>query len=117
MDWTQGAKHQGLRPMVLDGAVYADNRNDLRIRKAIGYDDFEETKMKLEELTNPYNDPFSYFAAVIKGEIKVSPSDLSSLENNMTVMEILDAAIRSAKKGKTIFLKRSLKSQIQHKIR
>jgi predicted dehydrogenase len=61
--------------------------------------------MKLDEMPNPYNDPFSYFAAVIKGKIKVNVNDLSSLENNMTVMEILDAAIRSAKKGKTIFLK------------
>ncbi len=30
--------------------------------------------------------------------------DLSALPLNMVVMEILDAAIRSAKEGKTVFL-------------
>ena len=102
-NWPMGRKD--MEGYGLTGAIYADNRNDLRVRKAIGYDDFEETKMKLDELTKPYNDPFSYFAAVIKGEIKVDQNDLSALENNMIVMEILDAAIRSAKEGKTIYLK------------
>ena len=102
-NWPMGRKDMEIYG--LTGAVYADNRNDLRIRKAIGYDEFEETNMTLEELTKPYNDPFSYLAAVIKGELKVQANGLSSLENNMVVMEILDAAIKSAKKGKTIFLK------------
>ena len=103
-NWPMGRKDMEIYG--LTGAIYADNRNDLRIRKAIGYDDFEETNMKLEELKNPYNDPFSYFAAVIRNDIKVDPNDLSALKNNMIVMEILDAAIRSAKEHKTIFLKK-----------
>ena len=102
-NWPMGRKDMEIYG--LTGAIYADNRNDLRIRKSIGYDDFDETNMKLEERTKPYNDPFSYFAAVIKNYVKVNPNDLSSLENNMIVMQILDAAIQSAKKGKTIFLK------------
>jgi predicted dehydrogenase len=102
-NWPMGRKDMEIYG--LTGAVYADNRNDLRIRKAKGYDDYDESQLKLEERSYPYNDPFSYFAAVIKGEIKVNPNDLSALENNMIVMEILDAAIRSAKEGKTIYLK------------
>lgn len=90
----------------LTGAIYADNRNDLRIRKAEGYDGYEEEKMSLPERAKPYNDPFVYFAAVIKGEIEPESYDLSSLENNMIVMEILDAAIRSAKRGKSVQLKK-----------
>ncbi len=54
---------------------------------------------------SPYNDPFAYLSAVVHGEIAVQPTDLSSLENNMIVVEILDAAKRSAKQGKRIFLK------------
>lgn len=54
----------------------------------------------------PYNDPFAYLAAVVHGEITVKPIDLSSLENNMIVVEILDAARRSAKEGKMIYLKK-----------
>lgn len=87
------------------GAIYADNRNNLRLRIAEGYDGFKETPFKLAERLSPYNDPFSFFAAVIRKEITLAPYDLNSLENNMLVMEILEAAKLSAKTGKTIKLK------------
>ena len=54
----------------------------------------------------PLNDPFAYLAAVVHGEIKVRATDLSSLENNTIVVEILEAAKQSAKEGKTIYLKK-----------
>jgi predicted dehydrogenase len=54
---------------------------------------------------NVYEDPFSYFADAIKGNIKVDPYSLYSLENNIRVVEILDAARKSAQKGKTIYFK------------
>lgn len=54
----------------------------------------------------PYQDPFAYFAAVVHGEIVVKPTDLSSLENNMIVVEILEAAKKSAKEGKRIYLEK-----------
>ena len=47
-------------------------------------------------------DPYKYFAAVVRGTMKVEPSDLSALENNLIVVEILEAAKRSAKEGRTI---------------
>lgn len=52
----------------------------------------------------PFDDPFSFFAAVVQGRIQLSPNNLSGLSTNMIVMEILDAAIKSAKTGKTIQL-------------
>ena len=88
-----------------NGVIYADNRNDLRIRIAEGYDGYKETKSRLNERPSPYNDPFALFAAVIKKEISLLPYDLSSLENNMIVMQILDAARLSAKKGKAVKIK------------
>lgn len=87
------------------GAIYADDRYNLRIRMAEGYDGFSEERLKLSERTAPYDDPFAYFAAVIHNEIQIRPFDLSSLENNMLVMEILDAAIRSAKTNKAVKLR------------
>lgn len=90
----------------LDGVIYADNRNDLRIRISEGYDGYEEEKLKLEERAAPYDDPFVFFTAVINGDIKVQPYDLSSLENNMIVMEILDAAIKSSKSNKSVKMKK-----------
>jgi len=48
-------------------------------------------------------DPLSYLAAVVRKEIK--PSGLSSLEVNMIVTEILDAARESARTRKRVELK------------
>jgi len=88
-----------------DGVIYADNRDELRIRMAEGYDGFKETKIILNERPSPYNDPFAHFAAVIRKEISLPPYDLSSLENNIIVMQILEAARLSAKKGKAVKIK------------
>lgn len=51
----------------------------------------------------PAADPFAYLARLIHGETK--PDELTSLKNNMIVVEILDAARQSAKTGKKVELK------------
>jgi predicted dehydrogenase len=56
-----------------------------------------------EPLQAPYDDSLRYFAAVIGGEVKDEHS-LSSLGTNVLVTEILDAARRSSKEGRTIHL-------------
>jgi len=50
-----------------------------------------------------YKDNLTYLAAVLRGEYK-SVDDLSSLENNLIVVRILEAAKQSAKEGKRIVL-------------
>ncbi|GGW90476.1 Gfo/Idh/MocA family protein [Alteromonas halophila] len=92
------------------GVLYADNRHTYRKRVAEGYDDFAQTTKTLSERPYPYDDPFSYFKAVIDGSITPEPYALSSLENNMLVMRILDAARLSASSGKQITLE---KNQVQ----
>lgn len=87
------------------GVIYADNRNQLRIRMSEGYDGFSEETMVLEERAAPYDDPFALFAAVVRGDEVLSAFDPYSLENNIVAMEILDAAIRSAKTQQTVILK------------
>jgi predicted dehydrogenase len=89
----------------LKGVVYSDNRYDLRIRMAEGYDGFTEEQIRLQERKVPYDDPFVFFAGIVNNEIQLQPYDLSSLENNMIVMEILDAAIKSANSNQSIELK------------
>jgi predicted dehydrogenase len=101
-NWPMGRKD--MEVYGLKGALYADNRNDLRIRIAEGYDGYKEEQFKLEEREAPNNDPFVYFAAIINGKITPEAYDLSTLDNNMIVMEILEAATKSAKSGKTIKL-------------
>jgi len=65
----------------------------------------KQVSEKIQPLPYPENEPFTYFAKTIKGDIQVDPLDLSSLENNLLVVRILDAAKESAKTGKTIHLK------------
>ncbi|AYB33782.1 Gfo/Idh/MocA family protein [Chryseolinea soli] len=84
------------------GYVLADKQGS-RIRSA---QDKPEEYVKSPELKKPYNDPFVYLGAVVRGEITVGPSDLSSLQNNLIVVEILQAAKESAQQGKTIYLKK-----------
>ncbi len=67
----------------------------------------ESEKAQPQSITAPAlpgnrNDPFVYFANVIRGNIKLSPWDLSSPETNEMVVKILDAAKRSAKSGKAV---------------
>jgi len=61
----------------------------------------EETRQS-PPLTPPGDDFLRYFAAVVRGEVR--PSGLSSLENNLVVTEILDAARRSAETGRKLNL-------------
>lgn len=81
------------------GQVIAKNRSELEFRFG---DEHPIERLTLEERSDPHDDPFAYFAAVIRGQIKLKPHDLSAPENNLLVNEILDAAIRSAQSGMTI---------------
>lgn len=87
----------------VEGYIKADNKNDIRIRGK----GMKSEKMK--KVTNDdvsvYQDPFAYFADVITGKIELEPYSLYSLENNIRVVQILDAARQSAKKGKTVYFK------------
>jgi predicted dehydrogenase len=54
-------------------------------------------------LAPPQNDSLTYLAAVLSGTLKPE-HDLTSLDTNVTVVRILDAARRSAQTGRTISL-------------
>jgi predicted dehydrogenase len=81
------------------GYVLVPQPNELRVRTGNMND---ETDTALQPLTGVNGDPLSYLVAVIRREIK--PSGLSSLDVNMTVVEILDAAHKSARTGKRVDL-------------
>ena len=83
------------------GYAHADNSRLIRYRFS---EETGEIKESLNALSRPYDDPFSYFAAIIKGEIDEEEMSLSSLENNMIVMEILDAAMESVRTGQKVYL-------------
>ena len=56
-------------------------------------------------LPSPSDNPFAYLRAAVRGEITVAPTDLASMENNLIVNEILDAALRSARSGRIVRLR------------
>ncbi len=82
------------------GYVFADNATDMRVRLK---EAAPARKVTARALPTDLDDPFAYLASVVRG--RVDPAgDLSSLEVNMVVMEVLDAAVRSAREGRTIVL-------------
>jgi glucose-fructose oxidoreductase len=80
------------------GYVITVASDDIRVRREGG----KEEQIPAKPLPAPYNNSLAYFRAVIDGEIK--SEGLSSLETNVIVTEILDAARRSAASGSTIQL-------------
>ncbi len=58
--------------------------------------------LKAGPLAEGKDDPFAYLAQVVKNNEAVPPFGLSSLENNMVVMQILEVAKQAAETGKTV---------------
>ena len=65
----------------------------------------EAQPITAEKLPADRNDPFVYFANVIRGNVKMDTYDLSAPANNEIVMKILEAGKQTAKTGKTIIWK------------
>jgi glucose-fructose oxidoreductase len=72
----------------------------LRVRRTGQTDEVLEAA---KPLTGAQSNPLSYLAAVLHGQIE-NPNDPSSLETNVKVMRILEAALESARTHRTITL-------------
>jgi hypothetical protein len=80
------------------GYAITVGRDQVRVRLP----EKEEKLMEAKPLAASNSDSVSYLRAVLLGGLKTE--GLSSLETNVIVTEILDAARRSAATGKTISL-------------
>jgi glucose-fructose oxidoreductase len=94
-------------------------RKDMEVYGATGYaitvaadkvrvrheHDSEERLTTASPLSPPQNDSLSYLAAVIRGQLEPK-GDLTALDTNIVVMQILDAARESVRTGKTVQLMR-----------
>ena len=92
-------------------------RKDMEVYGAIGYaitvgadhlrvrleHDSQEQETAAPSLPPMEKDSLSYLSAVLTGKLKPK-GDLSSLETNITVMQILDAARQSARTGQSVRL-------------
>ncbi len=83
------------------GYLHSLNREELKTMRR----EADGAKVeKINERQAPYHDPFAYLIATIRGDIQPAPHELSSLENNLMVMKILEAARISAKEGRRVEL-------------
>ena len=63
----------------------------------------EESQTAAAPLAKAESNSLSYLAGVLRGQINPD-GDLSSLETNMVVVQILDAGRRSAQTGRTVII-------------
>jgi len=82
------------------GYIISLNNKEMRLKNQNSPDEIHKL-VTLNE-TGVFEDPFSYFAGVIRGNIHMTDYDPYSLKNNIMVVRILDAARESARTGKTI---------------
>jgi glucose-fructose oxidoreductase len=93
------------------------NRKDMEVYGATGYaitvgpdklrvrheHDRDERLITAPELNSPQDDSLHYLDAVLTGRV-LSKGDLSALDTNIVVMQILDAARESVRTGRTVHL-------------
>jgi predicted dehydrogenase len=79
-----------------DGYVKVLNATDIEYRLNR---DVPAENIRVTEFPTEAKEPFKYFANVITGTIEVQPTDLSSLENNLIVVKILEEAKKTFQIG------------------
>ena len=97
-DWPFGRKDTE----VYGTTGYAIAVNPTQIRERIT-ESSPEVAITIPPLRAPEDTSLHYLAAVVRGELQPH-GDLTSLDTNMVVMQILDAARQSARTGKTVVL-------------
>ena len=81
------------------GYIVTKNDKEMLAKGAKGQ---EKSYMLRPEETGTQTNPFAYFADVIRGRITMPKFGVYTLENNLIVVRILDAARRSAAAEKTV---------------
>jgi predicted dehydrogenase len=84
------------------GFIHAPDRAIIRYQMI---SEASEVTQRLEPQPAPFDDPFAWLAAVVRGSVTVGKDDLSGLTNNLAVVQILDAARESARTGRSIHLR------------
>ena len=95
---------------------WSHNRKDMEVYGSTGYVFCKDgTKMEVledekagsfskeaEPLKMGVHDPFAYLNQVVNRSLKVEPYSVHSLENNLMVVQVLEAAKHSAETGQTV---------------
>lgn len=95
--WNWGVGRQDMEVYGKTGYVLTSGNDSVKVRAT---EKAQEQTEAAPKIAAPADDELTYLRAVVLNGVK--PSGLSSLENNLTVAEIMDAARESANTGKTI---------------
>jgi glucose-fructose oxidoreductase len=98
-NWSFGRKD--MEVYGVGGSAITVARDHVRVRY---HGQETESEITAPPLPNGRRDSLDYLAAVLHGQIKPD-GDLSALDTNLVVMQILDAARQSAQTGRTVELK------------
>jgi len=95
--WNWAIGRQDMEVYGKSGYVMTSGNDNVKVRVVGEKDEKSETAPKIKA---PYDDELSYLRTVLLNGVK--PEGLSSLETNVAVAEIMDAARESAATGKTV---------------
>jgi hypothetical protein len=97
--WNWPFNRKDMEVYGVSGFVICKDRSNMLVKDS---SKDEARILMAPELRQGLNDPFAYFANLLKGKIQMLEFDLSAPANNAIVMGILEAAKRSAQSGTTI---------------
>lgn len=96
-NWPFGRKEMEIYGQT--GYVFCKNGRDMKL---LVEEKSGPSETKADDLPNDRSDPFHYLYQVIREGYSQPAFDLSSVENNLIVVQILHAAKESAKLGRTV---------------
>ena len=99
-NWPFGRKEMEIYGQT--GYVFCKNNRDMQVMEN---EKSGSKNITSSESANQIKDPFTYLHRVVKENYREPPFNLSSIENNKIVVQILQAAKRSAETGQTILWK------------
>jgi len=100
--WNWSHNRKDMEVYGTSGYVICKNASDMIIQES---EESGPVQIKASKLPRSINDPFAHLKQVVRNEYEMEPYELSSLENNIIVMQILEAAKHAAKTGKTVVWK------------
>jgi len=97
--WNWSHNRKDMEVYGTTGYVFCKNGTDMEILEDEKAGPFT---LKAENLKMGIHDPFAYLNQVVNHDLTVAPFSVHSLENNLLVVQILEAAKHSAETGKTV---------------
>jgi len=99
--WNWAVSRKDMEVYGETGYLIAADDSTMKLRHT---DDEPEKATRLSPLAAPNDDPFAQLAAIARGEVTLGALDLGGIDNNLVVVDILDAAKRSAASGAAVLL-------------